>query len=266
MKIRSRLVLTASVLMAGGLYWLVDWVVQDVRLHYFMTMEESMVDTSVLLAAQIAQHTTETGIEVDELFRQSIENASRQPLHAGIYDFVKTNMNLRVIVCDCDAHVLYDSRGDLVKGDEYQWRDSRLALKGQYGARATYEIPGDMDSFHFYVAAPIFHNGKIAGAVSVGKPVRSITPFMHQARVRLIVSGVIAFIAILLLLIPVSLWVIHPVRELTAYARKIRDGKKATAPAVRSGEMAELGLCLRRDARRAGGQTICRGIRPVTDA
>ncbi len=44
----------------------------------------------------------------------------------------------------------------------------------------------------------------------------------------------------MLILILVSLWIIHPVRALTAYARSVRDGKKATRPKLGSGEMGEL--------------------------
>ncbi|MBN2684715.1 MAG: two-component system sensor histidine kinase CreC [Pontiellaceae bacterium] len=241
MKIRSRLFLTATLLVAGGLYWLVDWIVQDVRLHYFMTMEESMVDTSVLLAAQVAQFSDDDGIRVDDDFRAAMQAAAERELSAKIYDFTKKRMNLRVLVTDPESTVLYDSRNGEAEGELFsKWRDVRLTLAGEYGARASYETPGDMDSFHFYVAAPVMRNGELIGVVSVGKPVLSITPFMQQARGRLVMSGVIAFVAILLLLIPVSLWVIHPVRELTVYARKVRDGKKTAPPAVRKGEMGEL--------------------------
>ena len=241
MKIRSRLLLTASLLLAVGLYWLVDWVVQDVRLHYFMTMEESMVDTSVLLAEQVARHADDSGIQVDDDFRAAMASAANRELNAKIYEFTKTRMNLRVIVTDAQSIVLYDSRNGEDEGKAYScWRDVRLTLAGEYGARATYEEPGNMDSFHFYVAAPVMHEGELVGVVSVGKPVRSVSPFMEQARKRLVISGVIAFVSILLLLVPVSLWIIQPVRALTDYARKVRDGQRVAAPDVRKGEMGEL--------------------------
>ncbi|VGO22593.1 two-component system sensor histidine kinase CreC [Pontiella sulfatireligans] len=241
MKIRNRLFITAALLMSIGVYWLVDWIVQDVRLHYFITMEESLVDTSVILAAQIAQQTDGRGIHIDPTFGKSISEAVARTLDAQIYGFTKTNMNLRVVVVDRERRVLYDSRGSDAEGTQYEWRDTRLALQGKYGARASYEEAGVPDSFHFYVAAPVWVDGEIAGAVSVGKPVSSITPFMRQARVRLVVSSLIAFTAILLLLIPVSLWIIHPIRILTDYARNIRDGRKVTRPVLgHGGEMSEL--------------------------
>jgi two-component system sensor histidine kinase CreC len=241
MKVRNRLFLTAVVLLSFGMYRLVDWIVEDVRLHYFLTMEEAMVDTSVLVASQLGQQVEQGTLSLDPEFTTAIDEASAREVSAEIYNHTKTNMNLRVLVVGKEQQVIYDSRGELSAGDPYRWRDARLSLKGEYGARATYEVEGDPDSFHFYVGAPIIVNGEITGVVSVGKPVSSITPFMNQARKRLIISGIIGFAAILLLMIPVSLWIIQPIRALTNYARRIRDGKKAERPVLgHGGEMSEL--------------------------
>lgn len=236
MKMRTRLLLTALVLLSTGFFLLVDWIVKDVRLHYFITMEESLVDTSVILAEQLA---ADPG--VGPMFRSAFAAAEERRFEATIYNHVKTNMNLRVLVVNRDSEVVYDSRGALKPGENYSWRDTRLVLKGEYGARASYEIPGDAETFYFHVAAPIMNGGEMVGAVSVSKPVSSIYPFMRQARARLVISGIIAFAAILLLLLPVSLWIIQPVRALTNYARAIRDGRKAARPALgHGGEMSEL--------------------------
>ncbi len=236
MKMRTRLFLTALVLLSFGFYLLVDWIVRDVRLHYFITMEESLVDTSIILSEQLSNHP-----EVNAAFRNSFESAAERELSAVIYNHTKTNMNLRVIAVDSAARVQFDSRGEMPAGTVLGWRDIALALQGEYGARSTYEIPNDAESFYFYVAAPIIKEGEIIGAVSVGKPVSSIYPFMRQAKVRLIISGLVAFAAIALLLLPVSLWIIHPVRALTEYARAIRDGREAVRPKLgHGGEMSEL--------------------------
>ncbi len=241
MKMRTRLLLTALVLMSAGFYWLVEWIVHDVRLHYFITMEESLVDTSVILAEQVGRQVENGQIQLDPAFGAAMNEAGRRRLSARIYNYTKTNMNVRVIVVNSDAEVLYDSSGSIAKGEDYHWRDTRLALKGQYGARASYEIKGDLDSFYFYIAAPVMADGEIIGAVTVGKPVKSIAPFMQQARKRLVFSCLIAFAAILLMLVPVSLWIIHPVRALTGYARAIRDGRSVKRPRLgHGGEMSEL--------------------------
>jgi two-component system sensor histidine kinase CreC len=241
MKIRTRLLLTGFVLMSLGLYGLVDWIVQDVRLHYFITMEESMVDTSVVLAAQVSHHVQDGELKLDAAFSRAMDDAKKRELSAEIYNFTKTHMNLRVVVVNRESKVVYDSRGALEPGEGHSWRDTQRALKGEYGARASYESEDDLEGFHFYVAAPVLADDQIVGAVSVGKPVSSIAPFMQQARKRLIVSGLIAFVATVLLLIPVSLWIIRPIRVLTAYARNVRDGQKVARPLLgHGGEMSEL--------------------------
>ncbi len=236
MKMRTRLMLTAILLLSAGFYLLIDWVVKDVRLHYFITMEEGLVDTSVILAEQLA-----VDPQMDDAFKRAISAAEARRFEAAIYNHVKTNMNLHVMVVNREHEVLYDSTGELLPGTLYEWRDTRLSLKGEYGARASHAIAGDPGSLHFYVGAPIIQNGEIIGAVSVGKPVSSITPFMNQARKRLVLSGLVGFAAVVLLLIPVSLWIIQPVRALTDYARAIRDGQKVKRPLLgHGGEMSEL--------------------------
>lgn len=241
MKMRTRLLLTALVLLSTGFYWLVDWVVHDVRLHYFITMEESLVDTSVILAEMVGRQVSENEIRMDVAFGTALSDAGKRELSARIYNHTKTKMNLRVLVVNRNEQVIYDSGGKMTEGDSYQWRDTQLALKGEYGARSSYEIKGDLDSFYFYIAAPIIVDEEIVGAVTVGKPVSSIAPFMQQAKIRLVVSCLVAFAAILLLLIPVSLWIIQPVRALTNYARTIRDGRAVKRPELgHGGEMSEL--------------------------
>lgn len=236
MKMRSRLLLTAVVLLSLGFYWLVDWIVRDVRLHYFITMEESLVDTSVLLAEQLSGDLT-----VDSDFAKALADAGERTLAAKIYTHTKTNMNLRIVVVDTQRQTVFDSRGTLAPGALYDWRDATLALRGAYGARTTYEDPGNAFSAHMYVAAPVMSGEDIIGAVAVGKPLISVTPFMKQARRRLVLSGLVGFAAVVLLLIPVSLWIIQPVRALTRYAQAIRDGKKAERPLLgHGGEMSEL--------------------------
>lgn len=236
MKMRTRLLLTALVLLSAGFYLLVDWVVKDVRLHYFITMEEGLVDTSIILAEQLANDP-----EVDAIFRESFSAAESRRFEAAIYNHVKTNMNLRVLVVNTEHETIFDSSGEYQPGEPYHWRDTRLSLKGEYGARASNAVVGNPDSLHFYVGAPIVKNGEIIGAVSVGKPISSITPFMKQARKRLVFSGLVGFVAIVTLLIPVSLWIIQPVRSLTNYARAIRDSKTIARPRLgHGGEMSEL--------------------------
>ena len=236
MKIRTRLLITSLLLFAAGSYWFVSWVLDDFRFHYFMTMEESMVETATVLselaAADMAAH--------DPAFRQSITNAVRRDLNAQIYDFTKTNINLRVLITDADGIVQFDS-ANIDEGVDYtEWRDVRLTLNGEYGARATQEDDADTDSLTFYVSSPILIAGETRGVLSVGKPVSSILPFMRKAKNRLIVGGVMGVIALLLLQALISFWVTRPIRMLTAYAQDVRDGKPVPCPHLPHSDMGDL--------------------------
>ena len=72
---------------------------------------------------------------MDDSFRDALETAGERELAAGIYNHTKTNMNVRVLVVNRDEQIVYDSHHDMMAGDEYHWRDTRLALRGEYGAR-----------------------------------------------------------------------------------------------------------------------------------
>jgi two-component system sensor histidine kinase CreC len=240
MKIRTRLLLTSLILFAAGSYWLVDWILKDFRYHYFMTMEESMNDSATVLASIVSRQIQDGEIQLSDSVREGIRDSGSRIFSAEIYAFTKTNSNLRVLITDRKGIVVFDSFGKDEGVDYSTWRDIRLTLAGQYGARATHTIPGKMHSLTFYVASPLLVDGEIQGALSVGKPVSSIQPFMDQAKNRLIATGILAVSFVLLLQILVSYWVTKPIRTLTAYARAVRDGKKTPRPDLGRGDLGDL--------------------------
>lgn len=241
MKIRTRLLITSILLFSGGSYWLVDWVLQDFRYHYFMTMEESMVDSATALSSLVAQQTQKEPFTVSDEFRRGMTDAMNREFSAQIYAFTKTNVNLRVLVGNRRGIVLFDSDGGTAEGEDFsQWRDFRLTMEGKYGARATPRIKDDPDTLTFFVSSPVIIDGETCGIVSVAKPISSILPAMRKAKTRLIVTGAIAVSAVLLLQLLVSSWVTRPIRMLIAYARAVRDGQPATKPRLTQGEMGDL--------------------------
>ena len=241
MKIRTRLLITSILLFAAGAFWLLDWLLQDFRYHYYNTMEESMVDTSTILASMVSAELGDGDIEVGEAFRRGMTEANRRKLSARIYDFTKTNMNVRVLVTDAAGLVKYDSRDGAAEGEDYSvWRDVRLTLAGEYGARASYAVKTDPESLTFFIGSPLLVDGEVRGVLSVGKPVRSVLPIMRKAKRRLIGMGVVAVTALLLIQVLVSSWVTQPIRKLIAYARAVRDGRHTARPRFERGEMGEL--------------------------
>jgi two-component system sensor histidine kinase CreC len=240
MKIRTRLLFTSLLLFAAGSYWLVDWVLKDFRYHYFMTMEESMNDSATILSSIVCEQMQSGEFLIRDDLQSGLTKAAARTFSANIYNFVKTNSNLRVLITDHTGIVMFDSLGQDEGIDYSTWRDVRLTLEGKYGARATHEIEGDPNSLTFYVASPLTMNGEILGVLSVGKPVSSVQPFMKRAKNRLIITGIIAVSFILLLQVLISSWVTKPIRTLITYARAVRDGRKTPRPTLSHGDMGNL--------------------------
>ena len=129
--------------------------------------------------------------------------------------------------------MVYDSTGQSLGKDFSQWRDVRLTLKGEYGARTSLDIPGDADSAVMYMAAPVRWNtnaqgagsGEIIGAVTVGKPVQTFGQFVAAARSRTLYAGLLSAVAVLVLAVTVSVWLVRPFGLIADYARYVNAQK-----------------------------------------
>jgi two-component system sensor histidine kinase CreC len=228
--IRTRIIAGFLVIAAIGFFYLVNWALKEMRPHYLKSMEESLVDESVLLAS-IVEGTLREGRISSEDLRSSFTRAQSRRLRATIYDLVKSSMNVRVYITDSLGIVLFDSDNGADEGKDYsQWIDVRRTLRGGYGARTTHSIPGDQSTSVLYVAAPIRADSSIIGVLTVCKPTKSVTFFINQARNKIIIAGIIAAFGVFILGISLSIWVTSPIRRLTAYARAVRDGRPATLP------------------------------------
>jgi two-component system sensor histidine kinase CreC len=240
-RIRLRVFLAFSAVTAIGIYYVADWVRQEVRPHYLKSMEESLVDTSAVLASLLEERVKDGEVDVGE-FRRAMRGASRRKISARIYDMMKQHVDLRVYVTDRKGKVIFDSDGGRDEGEDYsEWNDVLLTLRGGYGARATWEDKNDPASNVLYVAAPIRSGDRIIGAVTVSKPLRSVNIFIANAKRKILVGACVALVLFLLLSWLISGWVAGPIRKLTAYAREVRDGARPAAPRLGRGEIAEMG-------------------------
>ncbi len=229
-KLRSRIVVGLLVIVGAGFFYLTNWVINELRPHYLKSMEESLVDISTLLSSLAAQEMISDTNVTDNLL-VAFKDASKREIIAKIYDLKKKKMVLRVYTTDAMGVVIFDSDNGRDEGKDYsRWNDVHLTLKGKYGARSSKAIEQDPTSSWLYVASPIMAHGKIAGVLSVGKPVKSINIFVVHAKNKIIVAGIIAGIGVIVLGIFLSTWVTWPIRKLTDYARAIRDGKHAQLP------------------------------------
>jgi two-component system, OmpR family, sensor histidine kinase CreC len=240
--LRIRLLLVMLAVYCAGGYALTRWLLEQVRPRYLESMEESLVDTAVLLASMLEAQ-GDGPLEPAEVasMREIFAAAQRQQFAAQIYTLKKTTLDLRVYVTDATGRVLFDSAGRAEGGDYARWNDVARTLQGGYGARATREIPGDESSLHLYVAAPIRRGGQIVGALSVGKPTRVVNQLVETAREKILWGAVIGGVALLVVLLLAAAWTVAPLERLTGYARAVRDGRAAPLPPLPGRTLRELG-------------------------
>ncbi len=240
MSLRLRLLLVLLAIYCTGGWFLTRKALEQVRPRYLESIEESLVDTSALLAAFV-----ETGLQdgrVDaEALRRAVTAAQGREFEARIFTLRKTAVDLRIYVTDATGRVLFDSTGRNEGRDFSKWNDVARTLRGGYGARSTRDIEGDDNTQVIYVAAPIRHEGRIVGVLATGKPTRGINELVAAARRKLLTGAAVGGVVVLVLLLLVASWVITPLERLTAYARAVRDRRPAPLPPLPGRTLRDLG-------------------------
>lgn len=231
MSLRLRLLLLLLAIYCAGGYYLTKLALDQVRPRYLESMEETLVDTSVLLASVLETQLVDGRLEPAGL-RRAFTAAQHREFQAKIFSLNKTTVDMRVYVTDAAGIVVYDSAELEVGKDFSQWNDVKRTLLGQYGARSSRAVVNDDRTQSINVAAPIRHGERLVGVLTVGKPTTGINQLVLAAKQRLIYGAVLGGVVILLLLLLVSAWVITPLERLTVYARAVRDGKTVTPPSL----------------------------------
>ncbi|MBW8723491.1 MAG: two-component system sensor histidine kinase CreC, partial [Polaromonas sp.] len=147
--------------------------VAEVKPSVREVMEDMMVDTANILA-ELASDDVAAGAIAQGRFAGHVRSYARRPVDAQIWGMAKQSLDFRVYVTDAGGKVLFDSENVAVGRDYWQWRDVALTLRGEYGARATREVQQDDRTSVMYVAAPITHDGKTIGVLTVAKPMSTI--------------------------------------------------------------------------------------------
>jgi two-component system sensor histidine kinase CreC len=226
---RTRIFLGILLIYTVGIAFVLYRVVSDIDPRYRESAEESLVETSQLLATLVEQDVRDGTLDttrLDTLFKAVYARS----FEAQIFNISKTRVELRTYVTDRNGVVVYDSTGQSLGKDFSQWRDVRLTLKGEYGARTTLDIAGDSNSAVMYMAAPVrwvttangVGSGEIIGSVTVGKPVQTFGQFVAAARSRTLYVGLLSVFAVLLLAVTVSVWLVRPFGLIADYARFVR--------------------------------------------
>jgi two-component system, OmpR family, sensor histidine kinase CreC len=233
---RNRLFAAVLLAYAIGVGWLMWRLLADIDPRYRESAEESLVEVAHLMASQIERRWDERAVTPAEpvidvaVLEPLFRDLYARELDAEIFGFRKTRIELRMTVVDAQGRVVFDSLGRSVGEDHARWRDVKLALEGKYGARTTPDLLNDATTAVMYVAAPLKHDGQIVGAVSVGKPAQSFGQFVEAARKKTIVIGITSVLAVALLVVILSLWLVRPFGLIADYVRYVRAQRTLSLP------------------------------------
>jgi len=226
---RTRIFIGILLAYALGVGALMYRQLADIDPRYRESAEESMVETAQLLAAIVETSARGDSIQPDSL-QPVFEALYARRFNAEIFGVVKSRVELRLTVVDRAGTVVFDSLNRSVGQDHSQWRDIHLALLGQYGARSTPDVAGDSKTQVMYVAAPVRAGDRIIGAVSVGKPVQSFGQFVDAARRKTLLVGATSVVAVLLLAVILSVWLVRPFGVIADYVRYVRAQRSFSLP------------------------------------
>ena len=226
---RNRIFIGILLAYAVGVGVLMYRLLGDIDPRYRESAEESLVETAHLIAATI-EHASRDGALQAEALRPVFQSLYARRFKADIFGFEKTRVELRLTVVDRSGRVVFDSLSRHEGEDYSRWRDIHLALQGRYGARTTADIDGDKQTSVMHVAVPIRVNNEIVGAVSVGKPVQSFGQFVAKARQQTLLVGATSVVAVLLLAVIVSMWLVRPFGLITDYVRYVRAQRSFNLP------------------------------------
>lgn len=241
MKLGIRIFFLYALIFIVCFYYPINWTLTNLRFRYLEGVEDPLVDQANILAAMVGRDMETGGFDPEALYK-TFQDLYARKLNAHVYQFEKNSVDVRVYVTDKAGRIIFDSEDSGRIGEDYSiWRDVRLTLDGEYGARSTLRDPNDLTSSVLYVAAPIVVNGERAGVLTVGKPTTAINTFLQSAKPRIFRIGSIAAIVAIVLSFLVSYAITLPIRRLTRYANDIRAGKRAPFPKLDRSEIGDMG-------------------------
>ena len=242
MRLGARIFVAYLLIFIVCFYYPFDRVLKDLRTRYVEGIEDPLVDQANILAAIVGVEMENDQFNPENLYK-AFEQIQSRALSAKIYDFLKTRVDIQVYITDPAGKILFDSENRENEGADYsRWRDIRLTLQGEYGARTTRKDPEDPRSSVLYVAAPILIKGKTAGVLTVAKPTSNVNIFFESAKPRIVRIGIISIAIAIFLSLIVSVWITKPIKRLTQYANGVREGRRVELPKLGKNELMEMGM------------------------
>lgn len=261
MNLALKICIFITVILSLGAYIVLRNQSGEIKQYFRQSTEEPLIDLALLLASGI-----ETGQINPNNLDTNIKNLSNKKFIAKIYDFEKSDIDLRIFLYDKLGKIVYDSRNSQKVGEDYsQWRDVSLALKGEVGSRTSKDDPNYFDESVFYITVPIKEQTSSFAALTIGKPSHNSNLFVENAKNRFIKSGII-FFGILLALILLSVLIFtNPIKKLTIYTADVANNHSPRLPKLPNDEIGTLGDAIEKMKKSLEGKDyIEKYVRTVT--
>ncbi|MGH1427014.1 MAG: two-component system sensor histidine kinase CreC [Arenicella sp.] len=222
----------------GSLSWyIVNNAIERLNDGMRQSAESVMVDMSHLLASEVEKQLTSNAVDDKRIDTSSVKQLfsrmKAREIEATIYKITKKTIESDIYITDQNGIVLYDSTGKSLGKDYSQWRDVRLTLEGQYGARTSFidqTKTSDDDEKIMVVAAPIHANAEIIGVLSVVKSIKSLEGHLQTESKQL--KNYALFLVMLAIAIGYlfSIWLTKSLEKISAYAQNLAQGRKTEQP------------------------------------
>ena len=239
----ARLFLGYLAVLLIAAWFLVSGALDEIKPAMRQSAEETLVDTANLLA-ELVREDAAAGRLGESRFVSALDSYVGREIHADIYGVRRTRAALHIYITDDQGIVRFDSQHAAVGADYSRWNDVYLTLRGQYGARSSRADPNDERSTIMYVAAPIRHDGRTIGVLSVGKQNRTVQPFIDRSERRILVGGLVALLGATALAVLISFWLSRGIGKLVRYADDVGAGRRVTLPALAGPELRQLGAAI----------------------
>jgi len=246
MRIAFRILLGYFLIVALAGLLLARVFLQEVKPGVRQTMEDTLVDTANLLAAQ-ARDDLVAGRIAEGRFAASVRELAGRDPGAAIWGFAKRGIGTRIYVTDARGIVVFDSTDRAVGQDYSRWNDVYLTLRGRYGARSTRSDPADEASTVMHVAAPIVDRRdgtpRIVGVLTVAKPNQAMDPFIARSQQTILGWGLVLLGVALAIGLVAAWWLSRQLGALRGYADAVTAGERVQPPSLK-GEFGDLGQAL----------------------
>ncbi len=243
MKIGLRILLGYFLIVGLAAWFLLNVFMEQVKPGVRSTLEDTLVDTSQLLASLVAPD-MRAGALANSPVVARMQDYARHGVDININGVRKQTLDYRIYITDRRGIVLFDSSGRDVGRDYSRWNDVYLTLQGKYGARSTRRVPDDEMSTVMHVAAPIRDGGEVIGVLTVAKPNASVQAFVERSQRKILQRGAVLLLLSLLIGLAFAWWLHHALGKLMRYIGEVEAGRKVALPALGRNEFGTLGRAL----------------------